>query len=59
MDVIYVLIATCSLQRSNLGQPGFSNSYQLPYSLDIRKLSQSGRRKLGLCIARAELAPVK
>lgn len=59
MGVIYVLIATCSLQRSNLGHPGFSDSYQLPYSLDIRKLSQSGGGKLELCIVRAELSQQK
>lgn len=55
VGVNYVLIATCSLQRSNLGQPGFSDSYQLPYSLAIRKLSESSGGKPGLCIARAEL----
>lgn len=59
MGVIYELIATCNLQRSNLGEPGFRDSYQLAYSLDIRKLSQSGGGELGLCIVRAELALVK
>lgn len=49
----------CNLQRSTFGQSVFSDSSQLPYSLDIRKLSQCGGGKLGLCIARAEPAPIK